>query len=400
MHVAFLMTQSLESPSGLGRFGPIARQLAALGHQVEIIALHPDWHAVPQRTFRDAGVDVRYVGQMHVRKSGPRKMYYGPVKLLALSLASTLRMARALAYSKADVIQLCKPQPYNVLAARIAGRGRPLYCDCDDYEAETNRFSGQWQQRIVSYFEDGIIGYVRAITANTRFTEQRYATLGFPRERILYVPNGVERARFEQPPDLANLKRYMDPGGLIRWKDPIILYAGSLGMVSHAVDLLLAAFQEVRVALPVAQLLLVGGGEDYDRLRTLSQELGISEGTVFAGRVAPQDMPGCYMLASISVDPVRDDLTARARSPLKIVESLVCGTPVVTSAVGDRFDMLNGGELGLLVPAGDASSLAAGLVQILSDEAGRAHMMQQALAQRERWYWDRLIDRFTGILQM
>ncbi|MDX1616063.1 MAG: glycosyltransferase family 4 protein [Candidatus Promineifilaceae bacterium] len=397
MHIVFVMTQSLNSPSGLGRYGPIARQLAGLGHEIEVIALHPNWQQVKPKSFHDRGVKVRYVGQMHVRKIGPRKIYYSPVKLMAVSLASTLRLARALVQSKAEIIQLCKAQPYNVLAARIAGKGRPVYCDCDDYEAETNRFSGSWQKRIVSYFEDGIVDHIRGLTTNTRFTQARYTALGFQQERIVYVPNGVERERFESTKDIDQLKRRLDPDDRIRWGDPIIAYAGTLGLASHPVDLLLEAFAEVQRFVPAAQLLLIGGGEDYDQLRTTAQQLTIGEKTFFTGRVPPEEMPGTYALATVTVDPVHDDLTARARSPLKVVESLACGTPVITASVGDRREMLHGGQLGLLVSAGDAQGLARGIVQLLTNAQQRATMSARALAFRDEWYWHRLVRDFVTV---
>ena len=43
MRIHFLLTQDLESPSGLGRYFPMARELVRLGHQVTISALHSDY---------------------------------------------------------------------------------------------------------------------------------------------------------------------------------------------------------------------------------------------------------------------------------------------------------------------------------------------------------------------
>jgi hypothetical protein len=44
--ITFLLTQDLESPSGLGRYWPMARYLAALGHQVKIGALHSNFNSL------------------------------------------------------------------------------------------------------------------------------------------------------------------------------------------------------------------------------------------------------------------------------------------------------------------------------------------------------------------
>jgi len=393
LHIAFVLTQSLESPSGLGRYWPISKELVRRDYQVTILALHHNLSELNQRRFFREGVAVHYAGQMHVRKQGSRKLYFSPWRLLVISLVSTLRLAHSLTLLDAEVVHLGKPQPINGLAALLGRRGRPVFCDCDDYEAQTNRFSGEWQRRIVQHFEDGVVRYATGLTVNTRFTSMRYRRLGFPEQRIVYVPNGVDRARFSSLPNTAKIRQ--------RWgldeAEPLIVYVGTLGLLSHPVDLLLEAFQQLVQQQPAARLMLVGGGEEYDTLKKLTQQLGIAERTIFTGRVPPRDVPGYFALATVSVDPVRDDTIARARSPLKAVESLVMGVPVVTGDVGDRRALLKDGELGVLVPPGDSQALADGLLAILQNRSARAHMAQAALACREQWYWDRLVDDFVQV---
>ena len=390
------MTQSLDSPSGLGRYDPLARELSHLGRTVEVLALHHDWANLPCKSFVEAGVRVVYAGQMHVRKSGSRKTYFGPGQLLWVSLAATLRLAWTVARSRADVIQLCKPQPINALAVKLGRRGRPVFCDCDDYEAQTNRFSGEWQRRVVTHFEDGVMRYAAGLTVNTRFTFERYTALGFPSQRIKYVPNGVERTRFTKTTNAAQLRKKWQ----IAEADPVIVYVGTIGLLSHPVDLLLAAFAQVVQIMPNAQLLMVGGGEDFDRVQDLARQLNIDRRTLFTGRVAPDEVPDYLVLATVTVDPVRDDLIARARSPLKVLESLAMGVPVVTGDVGDRRELLRDGQLGMLVQPGDSDALAAGLLTLLQQPRQRTEMARAALAQRERWYWDHLVHDFAQVYEV
>jgi glycosyltransferase involved in cell wall biosynthesis len=49
-----------------------------------------------------------------------------------------------------------------------------------------------------------------------------------------------------------------------------------------------------------------------------------------------------------------------------ILEALVCGTPVVATAVGGIPEQIEGGVTGFLAPAGDAASMAARIEQLLS----------------------------------
>jgi glycosyltransferase involved in cell wall biosynthesis len=80
---------------------------------------------------------------------------------------------------------------------------------------------------------------------------------------------------------------------------------------------------------------------------------------------------------------------ARSRSPLKIVESLASGVPVVTGDVGDRREVL-GDSAGLLVAPGDARALAGGIVAALGDQALHRRLADGARARAERYRWDRL----------
>ena len=396
MRIALVLPVSLETPSGL-RYAAMARALAQRGHRVSVLALHHDLQPSTPRYAVQDGVEVRYAGQMHVRKVGSHKHYYSTPGLLRVTLASTWRLTAAALRQPCDLIHLGKPQPVNGLAGLLAARmlrHRPLFLDCDDYEAESNRFSGRWQRRIVKRFEDGLPRFAAGLTTNTRFMEQRLAALGVEPGRIAYVPNGIDRERFADPaPVLVEaLRRRWDIEGR-----PVVGYIGTLSLTNHAVDLLLQAFAQLHLRRPKAVLLVVGGGEDIEKLQRMAAGLGLADTARFVGRVTPDEAPACYAVCDVSVDPVRDDLVARSRSPLKIVESLAVGTPVVTGDVGDRSEMLGGGRAGVLVTPGDAGALADGIEGVLFEPDRRQALSEAALVQRESFYWDCLVERVESL---
>ena len=399
MNITFLLTQDLKSPSGLGRCFPLAKELARLGNEVSILALHPDLGSLSQRRLQVSGVKVHYVGQLPVRKVGSQKTYFSSLGLMRVALASTLRMSFRALLTDAEVIHLGKPHPINGVAALGTKllRGKRLYLDCDDYEVDSNRFSGRWQRAVVALFEDNLPRFASGMTVNTRFTQERNVALGFPAERIVYVPNGVDRDRFAKVylEKVQDLRREL---GLDNKK--VVAYVGSMSLVNHPVDLLLEAFAIVRRRCSDAVLILAGGGQDYDFLRRRAEELGLGEAAIFVGRVKPEIAPYYLAMADVSTDPVRDDLTARARSPLKVFESMAVGTPVVTGDVGARRNILGDGEAGMLVEAGDAQALAEGIMSVLED-SDLAHTMEEAaLRLRERYYWDVLVREFVRVYEV
>jgi glycosyltransferase involved in cell wall biosynthesis len=294
-----------------------------------------------------------------------------------------------------DVYHLGKPHPMNGLAGWVLRvLGRRVYLDCDDYEAASNRFGGGWQRRVVAWFEDCLPRLALGITTNTRFMVERLQELGVDPGQIVYVPNGINRSRFS-PSATADVERLRQQLALVDKRT--VLYVGSMSLASHAVDLLLDAFPAVRQAVPNAVLLLVGGGEDYAALRSSAQGEEFGGAIRFLGRVPPDRVPAYYALAEVSIDPVRDDWAARARSPLKLFESLAVGTPVITGDVGDRRECLDDGWAGLLVTPGDAQALAEGIVYLMRHPEEAASLRKAAEPVRERYYWDVLVHDFYQV---
>ncbi len=397
MHIAFVLTQSLESPSGLGRYGPIARELVQLGYRISVIAPHHDYSPrVPAFEVRD-GVEIWCSGQMHVRKSGSRKQYYSSLELIRLSLQSAFKAARILRRIKPDAIHLGKPHPINGLAARWAltlDRSLDFYVDCDDYEAEANHFTSAWQRKIVSSFENGLPRRAKAVSVNTQFLKQRLENIGLTSERIFFVPNGVDGKRFLKTDEIDRSSEWPEVEGQAAGR---VLYVGSLDLANHPIDLLLDAFGVVHRDVPGATLLVVGGGSDIDYLQACVREQGLAQVVRFAGRVPASSIPSYLRAAHVSVDPVHDDAVARARSPLKVVESLAAGVPVVTGDVGDRRWVLQDGLAGCIVKPGDATALAEGIARVLNDEALRTSLAQHAMQAREKFWWNVLVQDWVQI---
>ena len=72
---------------------------------------------------------------------------------------------------------------------------------------------------------------------------------------------------------------------------PVVTYVGTMALASHPIDLLLEAFAKLCTHVPKALLLLVGGGPDLVKLRSMAQQLGILTQCRFTGRVAPNEVP-------------------------------------------------------------------------------------------------------------
>ena len=394
MRITFLLTQDLESPSGLGRYAPLARELAGLGHAVTVLALHPDFEnlAPERRAWQEGGLSVRYVAPMHVRKQGSRKTYYSPLALLGVIARATAGLLWEALRQPADLVWIAKPHPMNGVAGVLARLrwGCRLFLDCDDDESGSGNFQAAWQRRVVAWFEGWLPRRAERVTTNTLFTFENILRAGTPRAKLCHLPNGVDAGRFQQPLPAAGAELRARLG--LEGRE-VILYVGSMALSSHAVDLLLQAFGLLAEGRPAARLLLVGGGEDYEKLRGLAAAPGLAGRVLFSGRVSPEQVSAYYTLARAAVDPVDDTPAARGRSPLKMFEAWIMGVPFVTAEVGERRFLAGDPPAALLTRPGDAAALARALTAVLDDPALADDLRRRGLARVRDFTWDRLARR-------
>lgn len=395
MRIVLLITMGIERPSGM-RYFFLARELVRRGHQVRILALHPELATCTRRRFVRDGVEVWYVGQMHARKEGSTPQRFSPLHLLWTVILSTLGMLWGIIRSPADVYHLGKPQPINGVAALIGVlllRRQRFYVDCDDDEAHSNRFVADWQRVVFAFWQWLLPRLAAGVTANTMCTAQRLHCQRIA--PISYVPNGVADEHFCSPPT-ATVEALRCSLGLENRR--VIAYVGTLALHNHPVNLLLTAFAQIAEAYPDVVLLLIGGGEDIQTLREQSVALGLTQRVLFTGHIPHECVRFYLSLALLSVDPVLDNAVARARSPLKIFESTALGVPVITGNVGDRAALLADGQAGVLVCPNDPTALVQGICALLDDPSRRAALAEAGRRYiREHYTWRILAARWESV---
>lgn len=389
--VLFILTQDLNSPSGLGRYFPISKSLVKEGYSVSIVALHSNYDSLTKKTFVMDGVNIAYVSQMHIRKEGSHVNYFNNFNLFRVSIKATWRLLKFIITHQAKVVVIGKPHPMNSIAGLIGGRlhRSRIILDCDDYEAASNYFSSPWQQWIIRAFENTVPKIVDHIISNTHFNRERMISLGISPDKIDYLPNGIDQERFENFDPLieVQIKRSLNLEG-----KKVIAYLGSLSLVNHPVDILIHAFKAVVELHNNAFLLVVGGGKDIEVIKTIVKEQGIEAYVNFVGRVPPDLVPYYYRLAHVSVDPVYDNDAAKGRCPLKMFESWAMGTPFVTANVGDRKMLSGNFHLVTLANPGNHLDLKEKMLNILNDSQLTSRIINYNLKRVKNYYWHTLVN--------
>ena len=217
------------------------------------------------------------------------------------------------------------------LLLKKTGRARFLiYYDIDYYPGLHPRWSGliSRRERICCKVADAVACVSRPLAA---LREQQGARLA------AVVPNGVDFARFYA----ANLVRTEHP--------PTLVYAGSLD-ARWGVDLSIRAMPLLRRQIPDIRLLIAGRGPAEQELRQLALSLGVNDRVRFEGFVPYPDLPALLAQADIGVATSRRDVFRRYASPLKIVEYMAAGLPVICSGGGEAEMMIEESRAGTNIP--------------------------------------------------
>jgi glycosyltransferase involved in cell wall biosynthesis len=140
------------------------------------------------------------------------------------------------------------------------------------------------------------------------------------------------------------------------------------------------------------RLAIVGDGELRERLERLAAELGLGETVRFVGnRTDVVAIAAATDVAVLSSD--------NEGTPVALIESAAAGVPAVATAVGGVPDVVTA-NTGILVPAGDADALAAGLARLAEDPGLRTRMGERARAHvRERFAVERLLADIDSLYE-
>ncbi len=190
-----------------------------------------------------------------------------------------------------------------------------------------------------------------AIGVSPAVTEELHTHHLNPRHGIHTVPLGLELDRFlDQHPRGDFRRRFRIPEGT-----PLLGCVGRLVPIKD-VPTLLAALTKVEGA----HLALIGDGSDRDQLEARSRELGLSDRVHFTGFLS--NLETIYPDLDVVVNSSRNEGT-----PVALIEAMAAGIPVVATAVGGTSDLLQNGNLGDLVPAGEPDALSKAVSKTLSD---------------------------------
>lgn len=220
----------------------------------------------------------------------------------------------------------------------------------------------------------------------TKTQQQAFLEEGLEKPSTV-ISNGLDTGRYrptsEQEEDVA--ARYELPSG------PRILVVGRLAQ-DKKLDTLIRAIREMGPGCR-AHLLLVGRGDDRERLEELVRGLDLAECVHFLGFVPEEDLPAIYRHSNIFA--IASDVEVQS---IPTLQATATGLPIVAADAAALPELVTDGENGFLVPPDDPAAFATAFRKIVDNpdlatrlgqaslEVGRQHAEENTFDAYEALY--------------
>lgn len=227
------------------------------------------------------------------------------------------------------------------------------------------------------------------LAADCRTVQEKAARFGFPAERVVLFPWGVDLARF-QP---GRAEAFRSRRG---WQDAFVVLSLRTWEPLYGVDVVARGFARAARQQPRLRLLLLGGGSQAGLIRSIFEQEGVQEKVFFGGQVSGNDLPQYYQAADLYVSASHSD-----GSSVSLMEALASGLPVLVSDIPSNREWITPGREGWLFADGDDRELSEGILRAAGQPEGLKEMRLAArrLAE-ERANWQVNFQRLLAAYQL
>ncbi len=368
MRIGMVCPYSLDVPGGVqSHVLQLAEVMIARGHQVSVLAPASPETALPEYVV-SAGRAIPIP-------------YNGSVSRLQFSPAVHGRVRRWLSEGEFDVLHLHEPNAPSLSMWALRVAEGPIVATF--HTSTTKSLTLSVFQGVLRPWHEKIVGRIAVSDLARRWQMEALGS------DAVEIPNGVDVESLESAPLLDGYPR---PG-------KTVLFLGRYDEPRKGMAVLLEAMPEVVERFGDVELLIVGRG-DEDDLRAQAAALaggpgGLVEHIRFLGQVDDAGKASAMRSADVYCAP---NIGGESFG-IVLVEAMAAGTAVVASDLDAFRRVLCDGEVGSLVPVGDASALAAALIAVLEDDLLRERYVAAAAKAVLRYDWSVVASQILRVYE-
>jgi phosphatidyl-myo-inositol alpha-mannosyltransferase len=349
MRIGMVCPYSFDVPGGVQSH---VLQLAAVmhdrGHQVSVLAPSSPHVSLPDYVVSGGkAVPIPYNGSV-------ARLRFGP--------ATHRRVKQWLVEGEFDVLHLHEPNaPSLSMLALMIAEG-PIVATF--HTSTTKSLTLSVFQGILRPWHEKIVGRIAVSDLARRWQMEALGS------DAVEIPNGVDVASFASAPLIEGYPR----------PDKSVLFLGRFDESRKGMAVLLRALPALAERFGDIEILIVGRGDEEE----LREEAGALAGHLrFLGQVDDELKASAMRSADVYCAP---NIGGESFG-IVLVEAMAAGTAVVASDLDAFRRVLDDGRAGRLVPVDDADALAAGLIDVLENDATRNSYIEAASEAVRRYDW-------------
>ena len=240
---------------------------------------------------------------------------------------------------------------------------------------------------------------LRSMLAWAQRTQYRWASalVAVTPDLVAWGRQEAGHGRVSLVSNAANTALFRPDGSRIGHKRPYVLFFGGL-VRWHGIDVMLDAARSP--AWPAGVDLVIAGPIVDESLRAQFERP--PENVVWLGGRRQKELPELIRGAVAALVPISDPegRSSRGVMPLKMFEALACGTPVIVSDLRGQAEFVRQAGCGLVVPVGDADSLAKAVAALAADPTRAAELGRSgALTVAAEHSWDARAGEVARVVQ-
>ena len=199
--------------------------------------------------------------------------------------------------------------------------------------------------------------HARLVVCVTRAFMLNLERRGIDREKLAFVPNGIDLGKW-QSGDREALRNRL---GLAA-NDVLVSYVGTVGL-AHGLGTVLDAAQALVHAKPRAKFLVVGDGAELHTIQRRAKDLAL-DNVAFTGLV-PRAAAKEYLDASdICLVTLKRSPVFRTVLPSKLFEAMAAGKPVILGVEGEAREVLEASGGGIAVEPENLAQLCDAIARL------------------------------------
>jgi glycosyltransferase involved in cell wall biosynthesis len=188
---------------------------------------------------------------------------------------------------------------------------------------------------LVKWSEKYVFRKASFVSTHNEALRQYCIGLGAAPDKSSVIYPGIDMSRFFPAPPRQDLLTKVG----IQPTDKVLLFMGTIFRFSGLVELLAALAPALSLDKSI-KFLILGDGEDFNRLHQLAITLGLQSQVIMPGRIEYDLLADYLRLGHVALLPFKQELVTHGALPGKVLQYLACGLPTVSTPLDGLQSMI------------------------------------------------------------